>query len=432
MNKYLLSILAAGAIASVSQAQTLTPIAFELWTFDDAAGLSFQSATGTNAGFANTGSNGSLWNFGGFKSGGSTDGIGNLVVTGNAGTVMRKTSPTYSPAIATGVYRLTLDISAWDMTAGSILIDAAADASGNTRVAALKFEHRPESTTGTGEEGDPVVTVPAYARIQAIIKSTSSASGGYVYRAYDVAESGATPISAYIEFDFDNDTAEFVVDGDIRATVTDFESADLTMLRFSQDANFVETNEVRVDSMGLYQMVDQQEDTDGDGIADFFETNTGTWVSTTDTGTDPAVADTEVAGVDIALYNYIAALDSSSGSVGGGAITQQAYDAVVADKDAAEAAQATAEAAQATAETAQATAETALANAPTLADVEQTVMDARADSTRIDVSDGVASITLTLEETSAVSDWSSATTSEQTFQVNAPAGTSFYRFKIAD
>ena len=172
-------------------------------------------------------------------------------------------------------------------------------------------------------------------------------------------------------------------------------------------------------------MVDQQEDTDGDGIPDFFETNTGTWVSTTDTGTDPAVADTEVAGVDIALYNYIAALNSSSGSVGGGAITQQAYDAVVADKDAAEAAQATAEAAQATAET-------ALANAPTLADVEQTVMDARADSTRIDVSDGVASITLTLEETSAVSDWSSATTSEQTFQVNAPAGTSFYRFKIAD
>ena len=118
---------------------------------------------------------------------------------------------------------------------------------------------------------------------------------------------------------------------------------------------------------------------------------------------------------------------------------QEAYDAVVAEKDAAEAAQATAEAAQATAEAAQATAETAqataeaaLANAPTLADVEQTVMDARAGSTRIDVSDGVASITLTLEETSAVSDWSSATTSEQTFQVNAPAGTSFYRFKIED
>ena len=179
-------------------------------------------------------------------------------------------------------------------------------------------------------------------------------------------------------------------------------------------------------------MVDQASDTDGDGIADYYESNTGTWVSPTDTGTDPAVAEIEVAGVDIALYNYIVALDSSSGSVGGGAITQEAYDAVVAEKDAAVAAQATAEAAQATAETAQATAEAALANAPTLADVEQTVMDARAGSTRIDVSDGVASITLTLEETSAVSDWSSATTSEQTFQVNAPAGTSFYRFKIED
>ena len=88
------------------------------------------------------------------------------------------------------------------------------------------------------------------------------------------------------------------------------------MLKFQQDGSFVATNEVKIDSMGLYQMVDQSLDTDGDGIADFFETNTGTWVSTTDTGTNPAVAETVVAGVDIALYNYIAALDSSSGSVG--------------------------------------------------------------------------------------------------------------------
>ena len=182
MYKYLLSILTAGVIASVLQAQTLTPIALELWEFDDAEGLSFQSATGTNAGFANTGSNGSLWNFGGFAAGASTDGVGNLVVTGKTGAVFRKLSTTYSPAITTGVYRLTLDIAYADMTAGSILFDATSGPTGGTRAAALKLERKAETTTGTGEEGDPIVTVPAYTRLQAIFKSTAATSGGYIYR----------------------------------------------------------------------------------------------------------------------------------------------------------------------------------------------------------------------------------------------------------
>ena len=107
MNKYLLSILAAGVISSVSQAQTLTPIALELWEFDDAAGLSFGAAPtianpSPNDGFANTGSNGSLWNFGGFSAGASTDGEGNLFVTGKSGAVYRKMSPAYDPTTTTG------------------------------------------------------------------------------------------------------------------------------------------------------------------------------------------------------------------------------------------------------------------------------------------------------------------------------------------
>jgi len=127
------------------------------------------------------------------------------------------------------------------------------------------------------------------------------------------------------------------------------------------------------------------------------------------------------AGDSTFSYYVTGNADSYSYSVGGGAITQEAYDAVVAEKVAAESAQATAEAAQATAEA-------ALAAAPTLSEIEQTVMDARPGSTRIDVSDGTASITLTLEETSAVGDWSNPTTTEKTFEVSAPAGTSFYRF----
>ena len=137
--------------------------------------------------------------------------------------------------------------------------------------------------------------------------------------------------------------------------------------------------------------------------------------------------------------NPFESVDSDSDGVGDGSDAHPGYnDSVISAGitqevwDASQTALATAQSDLTTAQAAQAAAEAALAAAPTLADVQQTVMDARPGSTRIDVVGGKANITLTLEETSAVSDWSSASTSEQTFEVDAPAGTTFYRFKIAD
>ena len=60
------------------------------------------------------------------------------------------------------------------------------------------------------------------------------------------------------------------------------------------------------------------------------------------------------------------------------------------------------------------------------------VRDARVGSTMIEVSEGKADITMTLEETSDLSDWSSGTTSEKTIEVDAPAGTRFFRFKMTE
>ena len=60
------------------------------------------------------------------------------------------------------------------------------------------------------------------------------------------------------------------------------------------------------------------------------------------------------------------------------------------------------------------------------------IKDARIGSTMIEVSEGKADITMTLEETSNLSDWSNADTSEKTIEVDAPAGTRFYRFKMTD
>ena len=60
------------------------------------------------------------------------------------------------------------------------------------------------------------------------------------------------------------------------------------------------------------------------------------------------------------------------------------------------------------------------------------MLDLRIGSTMIEVSDGKADITMTIEETSDLSNWSSATTSEKTIEVDAPAGTRFFRFKMTD
>ena len=100
------------------------------------------------------------------------------------------------------------------------------------------------------------------------------------------------------------------------------------------------------------------------------------------------------------LDAWLTANNYSTGG-GGGAITQEVYDAALAAK---------------------AAAESSLANA----------REARAGSTVIDVANDVATITLTVEQTSDVSDWSSATTSDYDIELSAPAGASFYRFTIPE
>ena len=100
------------------------------------------------------------------------------------------------------------------------------------------------------------------------------------------------------------------------------------------------------------------------------------------------------------LDAWLTANNYSTGG-GGGAITQEVYDAALAAK---------------------AAAESLLANA----------REARAGSTVIDVANNVATITLTVEQTDNVGDWSSATTSDYDIELGAPAGASFYRFTIPE
>ena len=150
-------------------------------------------------------------------------------------------------------------------------------------------------------------------------------------------------------------------------------------------------------------------DTDSDGLSDEVETGTGSYVSALDTGTNRLLADSDSDGMsDYDEVQYLG-LDPNADSTSlistlpstGGGIEQSVYDAAVA---------------------AQTTAETALANA----------REARTGSTVIDVANDVATITLTVEQTTDVSDWSNATSSDHDIQLTAPPGASFYRFNYPE
>jgi hypothetical protein len=159
-------------------------------------------------------------------------------------------------------------------------------------------------------------------------------------------------------------------------------------------------------------------DTDGDNVGDNADAFPNDATETVDTDGDNVGDNSDLHnGLDDTVINKSLGFATSDGKINlsawlatnnytvdggtGGGIEQSVYDAAVA---------------------AQATAETALANA----------REARAGSTVIDVANDLADITLRVEQTSNVGDWSSATTSDHTIQLSAPAGASFYRFTIPE
>jgi hypothetical protein len=214
----------------------------------------------------------------------------------------------------------------------------------------------------------------------------------------------------------------------------------------NQDAIYVEYKKwgagltdgvLRTAKLGINSITVATTDDDRDGVINRDDTFPTDPYETVDSDSDgvgdngdqhPGYNDSAVAAINSAAqsagdstFSYFVtdSEDDYSYSIGGGGIEQSVHDAVVAARDAAL--------------LAQATAETALANAPTQSQIEQTVMDARLGSTRIDISgSGEAVITMTLEETADIDDWSDPSISTKTFELGAPSGKNFYRFKMAD
>jgi hypothetical protein len=159
-------------------------------------------------------------------------------------------------------------------------------------------------------------------------------------------------------------------------------------------------------------------DTDGDGVGDVGDLHNGYndgLVAALDAAKLAADANTA------STFDYYVA--DLGYSTGGGAITQEAYDAVLAEK-------ATAVAAQATAEAAQATAVAALAAAPTASEIQSTFLNARVGSVGVSVSGGEATISLQVEESDdAMTTWSAPAEGATSVTIPVSGDATFFRVR---
>ncbi|VGO17488.1 hypothetical protein PDESU_06084 [Pontiella desulfatans] len=218
----------------------------EYWDFEaDAANKSF----GTN--WVNSGSLGSEWTFGGPDTI-TTDGAGSLIVSNHSGEVFRKlpkagtananpTNDAYATAFTTGKYRLEMNFASWDLPEG-------AD-SGNLELQAL---------SGTN----------AVALIRLRVNDAGNAtwmqlmgveSGAQKFNTYGLGTASTnrtTPATAVIEFDFDNDTIEYFLNGELKKSTNVFNEAGFDQLVFTTDANWSSNNVVVIESMGLSTFID--------------------------------------------------------------------------------------------------------------------------------------------------------------------------------
>ncbi|WP_168433489.1 PEP-CTERM sorting domain-containing protein [Pontiella sulfatireligans] len=212
----------------------------EYFGFNEASGISIGAST-------NTGTIGSVWNFGGPGTV-AQDGGGNLVIdTTHAGAMYRKlpgkgtananaTLDQYATPITTGAYRLEIDITSWDLTANAVGADmtwfASSQSSGGVNLAGIRLE-KDSATT---------------ARIRLFTDLTGTA-GGFRNYAYSLTEAGGANVA--IEFDFDNNTVEYFIDGDSKQTFSDFEATQLGTLVFNTDAAWIAGSTVSINEMGL-------------------------------------------------------------------------------------------------------------------------------------------------------------------------------------
>lgn len=210
----------------------------EYWTFDtDASGASFDNGHG---GILNSGSNASLWNLGKVK-GMKADGAGHFVVSRTGSTYRKVPARKYAAdQYTSGRYRLVIEFASWDLdpaSNGSIAFEVV-DAN-NKRVVGLNL---------FAEKGT-----------EARIRFSASSAGGWQGSGFDYAGYLANlkedrTMRLAIEFDLDNDTATYFVNGTVGKTISDFNAISLAQIKFFTDRKWSALGTVKINEMGLLQL----------------------------------------------------------------------------------------------------------------------------------------------------------------------------------
>ena len=210
----------------------------EYWTFAaDTAGASFENGSG---GIKNSGNNASLWNHGKVK-GMEADGLGHFVVSNTGSAYRRVPAQNYAPAqYSSGRYRLVIEFASWSLdpsNAGSLAFEVS-DAK-NRRIAGLNLY---------ADKG-------ASAKIRFSATSATGWQGrGFDYAGHVAGLSENRSIRCTIDFDLDNDTVTYAVNGTEVKTITDFNASTIAQVKFFTDSKWSKLSQVKIKEMGFIRL----------------------------------------------------------------------------------------------------------------------------------------------------------------------------------
>jgi hypothetical protein len=210
----------------------------EYWTFDtDSVGASFDNGSG---GFLNSGSNANSWNHGKVK-GIEADGVGHLVIANADSKYRRVPAQDYAPgAYSSGRYRLVIEFVSWSLDPvndGSLAFEVSD--SKNRRIAGLNLY----ADQGTDAK---------------IRFSATSATGwqgkGFDYAGYMANLKENRPMRLSIDFDLDNDTVTYFVNGTAIKTIPDFNASSIAQIKFFTDSKWSKQSTVKIKEMGFIKL----------------------------------------------------------------------------------------------------------------------------------------------------------------------------------
>lgn len=210
----------------------------EYWTFEtDTAGVSFDDGMG---GILNSGTNSNNWNFGKVK-GMEADGLGHFVVSNTGSSYRRVPAQDYAPTrYNSGRYRLVIEFASWSLDPsndGSIAFEVSD--TNNRRIAGLNLY---------AEKGTD-------AKIRFSATSATGWQGkGFDYAGYLADLKESRPMRLTIDFDLDNDTVTYFVNGTAIKTISDFNASSIAQIKFFTDSKWSTQSTVTIKEMGLVQL----------------------------------------------------------------------------------------------------------------------------------------------------------------------------------